>query len=139
MIDDVMTDDDTMIRARPAGGLIKYPWDMDVYQHAYKASLAIHKKTIEFPQIEQYALASQLRRASKSICANIGEGFIKQKYSRAEFARFITIAEASSTEVRIWLRYALDLQYMSQSQFNDWDDAYAAISAMLSKLHKSLK
>ena len=43
--------------------------ELDVFQKAYKASLIVHKLTLTFPQIEQYALADQLRRATKSICA----------------------------------------------------------------------
>ncbi len=62
--------------------------DIEVFQRAYKASLIIHKTTLKFPAIEQYALGDQLRRASKSICANIAEGCGKQKNSKAEFKRF---------------------------------------------------
>jgi four helix bundle protein len=140
MSDDTMMDD-PMIRAEKAGGaskLIQNPWDLDVFKRAYRASLEIHKATLSFPKIEQYALADQLRRASKSICANIGEGFIKQKYSRAEFARFITIAEASSCEVQIWLRYAFDLEYISQAIFAKWTDDFQAIGSMLAKLRSKL-
>jgi len=44
--------------------------DLDVYQKAYQLSLDIHKATLGFPKLEQFALADQMRRASKSICAN---------------------------------------------------------------------
>ncbi|HEX6000395.1 MAG TPA: four helix bundle protein [Hyphomicrobiaceae bacterium] len=59
--------------------------DLKVYQDAYSVSLAIHKMTLGFPKMEQYALADQMRRASKSICANIAEGFAKQRASSADF------------------------------------------------------
>jgi four helix bundle protein len=118
--------------------LIRSPWDLEVFKRAYAISLEIHKKTLVFPKIEQYALADQLRRASKSICANIGEGFIKQKYSRAEFARFITIAEASACEVQVWLRYACDLEYITQQEFAKWDDDFQAVGSMLAKLRNKL-
>ena len=52
--------------------------DLDVYQKAYQLSLDIHKATLGFPKLEQFALADQMRRASKSICANLAEGFAKQ-------------------------------------------------------------
>ena len=48
--------------------------DLEVFKRAYRVSLEVHKATLHFPMIEQYALGDQIRRASKSICANIGEG-----------------------------------------------------------------
>jgi len=48
--------------------------DLEVFQRAYRVSLEIHQKSLKFPKAEQYALADQLRRASKSVCANIAEG-----------------------------------------------------------------
>ena len=56
--------------------------ELEVFQRAYKVSLDIHRFTLTMPQIEQYALADQLRRASKSICANLAEGFGKQSLSK---------------------------------------------------------
>ena len=69
--------------------------DLDVYQRAYRVSLDVHKVTLGFPKMEQYALANQMRRASKSICANIAEGFAKQRASPAEFRRYLMIAVGS--------------------------------------------
>ena len=48
--------------------------DLDVFRRAYRLSLEVHRASLEFPRIEQFALADQIRRASKSICANIAEG-----------------------------------------------------------------
>ena len=52
--------------------------DLEIYQQAYKLALITHKLTLDFPKLEQYAgIADQLRRSSKSIVANIVEGFAK--------------------------------------------------------------
>ncbi len=59
--------------------------DLEVFKKAYRVSLEVHRQSLTFPKIEQYALGDQLRRASKSICANIAEGFAKQGSSAAEF------------------------------------------------------
>ncbi len=75
--------------------------DLDVYQRAYRISLDVHKATVEFPWMEQYALADQMRRASKSICANVFEGFARQRSSSAEFRRFIMMAVGSSDEMKV--------------------------------------
>ena len=87
-----------------------------VFQRAYKISLEIHRVSNCSPKDEQYSLADQLRRASKSVCANIAEGFAKQVVSKAEFRRFIGISLGSSDDMRVWLRYALDLGYIEQKQ-----------------------
>ena len=55
---------------------------LSVFKKAYDLSLAIHKQSLTFPKFEQYELASQLRRSSKSICANLGEGMSKQASSK---------------------------------------------------------
>ena len=57
--------------------------DLEVFQRAYRLSLEVHKLSLGFPSIEQQGLADQLRRASKSICANLAEGFAKQRRSAA--------------------------------------------------------
>ena len=57
--------------------------DLEVFQRAYKLSLEIHRASLAMPPIEQRALADQLRRASKSVCANIAEGYGRQKWSKA--------------------------------------------------------
>jgi 23S rRNA-intervening sequence protein len=62
---------------------------LEVFKRAYRISLDIHRASLKFPDIEQRALADQIRRASKSICANLAEGFGKQSHSNAEFRRFI--------------------------------------------------
>ena len=112
--------------------------DLVVFKKAFALSLEIHKISLSFPKIEQYALADQLRRSSKSVCANLAEGFPKQKYSSAEFGRYIGIAEASTGETQVWLQYALALGYIPNQQFLELDNSYSSIKAMLYKLRKSL-
>lgn len=132
MMNDV-TMNDVTVKAT-SGKLLRSARDLTVFQRAYRVALDIHRASLEFPKIEQYALADQLRRATKSICANIAEGFPKQKYSSAEFGRFLGMAEASAEEVRVWLQFSHDLGYITSVQYHQWDDDYAAIVAMLVNL-----
>ncbi|WP_244508299.1 MULTISPECIES: four helix bundle protein [unclassified Mesorhizobium] len=81
------------------GNYIKRAKDLEVYRRAYAVSLDVHRATLVFPKIEQYALADQMRRSSKAICANLAEGFAKQTHSRPEFARFISMALGSCSEM----------------------------------------
>ena len=55
-------------------GFVRRVEDLEVFQRAYRVSLEVHRASLAFPQIEQFALADQIRRASKSICANLAEG-----------------------------------------------------------------
>ena len=58
--------------------------DLEVFQKAYRMALEVHRASLTFPAIEQRVLGDQVRRASKSICANIAEGFGKQRNSKLE-------------------------------------------------------
>ena len=111
--------------------------DLEVFKRAYRVSLELHRASLEFPRIEQYALADQLRRASKSICANIAEGFAKQRDSEAEYKRFLVMAIGSADEIRVWLRYCLDLGYIDEPAWQGWRDEYQEIARMLRGLHKA--
>ena len=108
--------------------------DLEVFQRAYRLSLEIHRKSLEMPKIEQQALADQMRRASKSICSNLAEGYGRQKQSKAEFKRFVWMAIGSSDEMRVWARYALDLGYIDEPAWRNWRDEYQVISKQLQVL-----
>ncbi len=113
--------------------------DLEVFKRAYCVSLEVHRISLKFPQIEQYGLADQIRRASKSICANLAEGFGKQSQSTAEFKRYIQISVGSADEMRVWIRYCLDLGYIDQSQWQSWRDEYQEVARMLQGLANSWK
>ena len=110
---------------------------LNVWKLAYRMSLEIHQWSLQYPKLEQFELASQLRRASKGICANIAEGFGKQSVSKAEFRRFILIAMGSADEMRVWLMYSKDLGYITDKQYGILEQAYRDIAKMLNGLHKS--
>ena len=83
--------------------------DLGVFRRAYRLSLEVHRASLEFPRIEQFALADQIRRASKSICANLAEGFGRQQQSKPEFRRFVMMALGSADEMQVWSLYCRDL------------------------------
>ena len=112
--------------------------DLDVFQRAYRLSLEIHRESLGFPAIEQRALGDQVRRASKSITANLAEGFGKQRLSQAEFKRFIMMAIGSADEMRVWARYCFDLGYVDEATWSRWRDEYQEIAKMLQGLHTKL-
>ena len=113
--------------------------DLQVFNRAYRVSLDVHRKSLDFPEVEQRALADQIRRASKSICANLAEGFARQGPAPADFRRFIQIALGSADEMRIWSRYCLDLGYIDETTWQDWRQEYLEIAKMLQGLNKAVK
>ena len=109
--------------------------DLEVFQRAYRLSLELHRESLSFPPIEQRALGDQVRRASKSICANLAEGFGKQRQSTAEFRRYLMIAMGSADEMRVWVRYCHDLGYIDATRWQRWSEEYREIAKMLHGLH----
>lgn len=133
-----LADEQIEIVSEPKVKLVRDVFDLRVFQAAYAVSLQIHKATLAFPKMEQYALGDQLRRASKSICANLAEGFERQKASSLEFKRYLMIAQGSCSECKVWVRYALDLEYIDEENAFKWSAEYDSISRMLQKLRISL-
>ena len=111
--------------------------DLDVFRRAYRVSLELHRASLEFPAIEQRALADQVRRASKSICANLAEGFGRQLVSKPEFRRFVMMALGSADEMQVWVMYCRDLGYIEAQTADRWRDEYQEIARMLTGLHRS--
>ena len=95
-------------------GFVSRVEDLEVFRRAYRLSLEVHRASLEFPGIEQWALADQIRRASKSICANLAEGFGRQHQSRPEFRRFLMMAIGSADEMQVWTIYCRDLGYLER-------------------------
>ena len=109
--------------------------DLEVFRRAYRISLDLHRTSLQFPKIEQFGgLADQMRRASKSICGNLAEGFGKQRQSNAEFKRYLLMAIGSADELQVWLKYCADLDYVDQNVCESWRDEYRQIARMLQSL-----
>ena len=91
--------------------------DLRVYKTVRELVKNIYLLQNRFPKEERYALGDQVRRAATSITANIAEGSGRQ--SVKEKIHFIEIAFGSMTEVFCELQTACDLDYITESQFNE--------------------
>lgn len=87
--------------------------DLEVYRLAHELGVDIHHFTLTLPKYEMYECGSQMRRSSKSISANIAEGFGRRRY-KAEFIRFLVYALASCNETTEWLEYSRDCHTSSE-------------------------
>jgi len=110
--------------------------ELEVFRRAYRVSLEVHRASLELPRIEQRALADQVRRASKSICANLAEGFGRQPVSKPEFRRFVMMALGSADEMQVWTLYCRDLGYIAAEVAARRRAEYREIARMLSALHR---
>ena len=113
--------------------------DLEVYQRAYRLALELHKASLKFPRVEQFTLADQIRRASKSVCANIAEGFARQRSSSADFHRFLVLALGSSDEMKVWLSFCADLDYVSNDDVKRLREEYSIVARMLHGLRNKWK
>jgi four helix bundle protein len=110
--------------------------ELEVFRRAYRLSLEVHRASLELPRVEQFALADQIRRASKSICANLADGFGRQPVSRPEFRRFVMMALGSADEMQVWTLYCCDLGYIAAEVAERWRGEYREIARMLWALHR---
>lgn len=107
--------------------------DLKVYQLALESANEIFRLTKSFPKEETYSLTDQIRRSSRSVCANIGEGYRKRIYPK-HFTSKITDTDGEATETSIWLDFALHCGYIEQKEFNCLQEKYQEIDKMLNAM-----
>src|SRR5213083_1738520 len=91
--------------------MIRYHWQLDVYKLSVEAGMAIFGETKQYPREEMYSLTDQIRRSSRSVSGQIGEGWRKRKYEAA-FVSKLADAEGEAGETQVWLEYAVKCGYM---------------------------
>ena len=104
--------------------------ELRVYQAAMDAAMKIFQISKRFPPEERYSLTDQIRRASRSVCSNIGESWRKRRY-RAAFISKLSDSETEAEETRVWLEFSLRCGYISKSEADDLDSRYDHIIAQL--------
>jgi four helix bundle protein len=107
--------------------------DLEVYKRSFDAAMSIFQMTKTFPAEEKYSLVDQIRRASRSVCSNIAEGWRKRRYL-AVFKNKITDSMMEASETQCWLEFCLSCQYINQSEFDNLDNNYEQIIAMLNSM-----
>ena len=112
---------------------IKHFRDLEVYRRAFKAAMTIFQLTKDFPAEERYSLVDQIRRASRSVCSNLSEGWRKRRYI-AVFKNKVTDSMQEASETQCWLEFSLACEYIEQSTFDELDREYEEIIAMLNSI-----
>lgn len=109
---------------------------LDVWQNSRIFVKIIYNITENFPEKEKFGITNQIRRASLSISANIAEGFARS--SNIEKARFINVSYSSCIEVINFLILSLDLNFISEQQYEGLREEAEKISNQLNALYNSI-
>ena len=110
--------------------------DLDTYKLAFNAAMQIFELTKKFPVEEKYSLTDQIRRSSRSVCANLAEAFRKRKYPKS-FVSKLSDSEAEAAESQVWLDFSLECNYI---QIDTYKELYKKYDQILGKLvNMSLK
>ena len=113
--------------------MIKTFIDLMVYQKAFEQAMRIFEITKRLPKEEQYSLTDQMRRASRSVCTNIGEAYRKRRYP-AHFVSKLTDADAEATETMIWLDFSLSCGYLQVQDHTEISAEYDQVGKMLGSM-----
>jgi len=92
--------------------------ELKAYEKGFDLSMDIFKLSKSFPKEEQYDLTSQIRRSSRSVCANIGEGYRKRQYEKY-FSSRLADADMENTETQVWLDFALACEYIDEKKYDE--------------------
>jgi len=107
--------------------------DLKVYQKAFKLAMDIFKITKDFPEEEKYALTTQIRKSSRSVCSSIGEGYRKRIY-RAYFISKTSDADMENSETQVWLDFSLSCKYISEDVYKEYFERSEEIGRMLNHM-----
>lgn len=91
--------------------------NLTVYKKAFEQAMNIFEITKQFPEEEKWSLTSQMRRSSRSVCSNLGEGYRKRLYEN-HFISKISDADMENTETQVWFDFALAYNYIKKDKFD---------------------
>ncbi len=112
--------------------------DLTVYKKAFALAMEIFELSKEFPKEEKYSLTDQIRRSSRSVCANIGEAYRKRQYEN-HFVSKSSDADMENTETRVWLDFAHALDYITVETKERLDEKAVEVGKLLNHMIENPK
>ncbi len=100
--------------------------ELRVFQTAMDTAMKIFEITKEFPSEEKYSMVDQMRRSSRSVCANLAEAWRKRRY-RAAFIAKLSDAESEACETQVWIEFARRCNYINEDIHKELDAVYDKI------------
>lgn len=107
--------------------------DLDVFQRAMNLAMDIFERTKQFPKEEKYSLTDQVRRSSRSVCANISGAWRKRRY-KAAFVSKLSDAETEACETQVWIELARRCKYLTDMAAACLDEECDHIIAQLVRM-----
>jgi len=104
--------------------------ELRVYQNAMDAAMKIFELTKAFPPEEKYSMVDQMRRSSRSVCANLAEAWRKRRY-KAAFVAKLNDAESEACETQVWIEFALRCGYLDRDSADELNASYDRIIGQL--------
>ena len=115
---------------------IKSAKDLRVYKKAYALAMEVFHISKQWPSEERFSLTDQIRRSSRSVCANLREAWAKRRYE-AHFISKLTDADGENSETDTWLDFAKDCGYLSEENRRHLIEECQAVGAMLGSMIKN--
>lgn len=112
-------------------GLVQSHKDLKVYQKAFFGAMQIFELSKKFPVEERYSLTDQIRRSSRSVCANLAEAWRKRRYELAFVAK---LNDSEAAETQTWLDFAVKCQYLDVETGEKLSTIYDEIIRILVKV-----
>ena len=104
--------------------------ELDVYKLAFEAAMKIFELSKSFPKAETYSLTDQIRKSSRSVCANLAEAFRKRRYPKA-FISKLSDSEGEAAETQTWLDFSFECGYISEEYSKELNETYEHIIGKL--------
>jgi four helix bundle protein len=97
--------------------------ELEVYILSFDTAMKIFEMSKGFPKEETYSLTDQIRRSSRSVCANLAEAFRKRRYPKS-FVSKLSDSESEAAETQTWLDFSLNCGYITETEHNDLNETY---------------
>lgn len=108
--------------------------DLEVYAKAFDAAMELYRLSKTFPKDEMYSLTDQMRRASRSVCANLAEAWRKRRYE-AHFISKLSDSETEAAETQVWIEFAVASEYLDRIQarklYKTYDEVIGTLVGMI--------
>jgi four helix bundle protein len=113
---------------------IQSHYDLDVHRKSFDTAMSIFAQSRKFPKEERYSLTDQIRRSSRSVCANLAEAWRKRRYPAA-FISKLSDSESEAAETQVWLEFAVKCNYLNRDMavtlYKSYDETLRMLVVMI--------
>lgn len=106
------------------------------YKKAFEQASKIFEMTLCFPKEEKYSLIDQIRRSSRSVCANLAEAYRKRDYFK-HFLLKITDCMGENSETLVWIEFSLNCKYIPEEVYNQYIELNEEITKLLKYMYNN--